>query len=306
MYIAQDLTNAHTEYALLPGSSPAVYIQRMYTADLLTRISAANPILRSLQVTQEHDLPTPIPPKASLARLCSIGADPSLAQAVFEALTSELSAPGRPPLLISLDGLFHAMRFSDYKSASFESIHAHSLYLIGWFLGYLSARSPLPNGGAVIAAVSESNCPSVPTLRARLEQLEAQQTQSRRVPSDRSDSSIMPFLQATAQELTLIPRLDPHYLYDTRVLDTLSPRSSDTRVKYSSLDSDRNGSYVSPPDVVRLGALPMEEARSIMEYWAQSGMMRNTVHGKIMAEKQMISGGGLIGHLEKGCVTMNV
>ena len=264
------------------------------------RISAANPILRKLKATQRHDMPTPVPSGASLARLCSMGADPELTYPVFQALMSELSAPGRPPLLLSLDGLHHAMRLSYYRSASFEPIHAHSLYLISWFLDHLCGRRALPNGGMVLAAVSESNRPSAPTLSLRLEQLEQQQALARNMSSPAQDTSVLPYLQATGQRPFLVTQPDPYFEYDQRVLDTLSQPRPDPRGAGQSTVS--RGILDGAVKVTRIGDISVQEARALVEYWAENGMMRTRIDDHISTEKWIVSGNGIIGELERGCV----
>ena len=299
----QELTNAHTDYAPLPDTSPPMYTQKSYTAGLLARISAANPILRRLQITQQHGLPVNLPANATLARLCSLGADHGLAHSVFLALLTELSAPGRPPLLLSLDGLFHAMCPSEYRSPSFEPVHAHSLFLVAWFLRYLRGQSPLPNGGMVLAATSESNCPSAPTFRAQLARLEAQQARSRGLAPSSVQSPVQPYLAAVGLDVPPVQPLDPYSRLDGRVLESLGVPGSESPnsvLPHSGQIGGSNSSF----EITRLHGLSIEEARSLMEYWVQSGMMKEEINNSLSAEKWMVSGNGLVGELERGCVRM--
>ena len=268
-----------------------------YIAELLTRVSAANPILRKLRTTQEHTLPVPIPSNISLARLCAIGADPSLAHPIFLALVSELSVPGRPPLLISLDGLSHAMHLSSYRSASFEPIHAHSLFIVSWFLSYLNGRKALGNGGLVLAALSGSNSLSVPSLDFGLEQLEHWQLGPKALTTHEVQRPVLPFLAATGQDPDASPRPDPLFRHDQRVFDALCI-----------LTADSASSGVQDPhiQILRLQGLSVHEAWSLMEYWARSGMMRREVDDILVNGKRSVSGNAIIGELQKGCVNMQI
>ena len=56
----------------------------------------------------------------------------------------------------------------------------------------------------------------------------------------------------------------------------------------------------------RLKGLSKDEARGLMEYWAKSGILRQTVSESLVGEKWSLSGGGVVGELERGCVKMRV
>lgn len=181
--IAQDLILGHTEYGPLPSTNPTLYTQRMYTANLLSAISRANPILKTLQFNQtttnksNTNIQVPIPQNISLAELAQLGAsNPETAWPIFEVLLADLKAPNRPPLMLCMDGLAHAMHKTHYiDGKEYKPIHAHQFILIKSFLDHLSGASPLPNGGMVLAATSESNNPSIPSLKLALAQLEGSQ-----------------------------------------------------------------------------------------------------------------------------------
>lgn len=191
---AMDLTIANTEYEPLPKTSPLQYIQPKYTANLLAVISRANPVLQTITLSQQQhpSISVPLPPNMSLARLAQLGAEDSAnAWPIFELLLSELRAPGRPPIMMCLDGLGFAMRATKYIDGThYRPIHAHSLSLLATYLSYLSGDTPLPNGGMVLAAVSESNRPNVDALTLALGQIEGRQ-EVQRDPFKAYDKRVM-------------------------------------------------------------------------------------------------------------------
>ena len=177
---AKDLTNAHTAYEPVETEKGTIYIQPTYTAKLLDNISKANSALLSkLTVKGQHNIGLPIPPNTTLERLATIGAqDADLAWPVWQALWSELllKDAGRPSVLLSLDGFDHVMRDSAYLNAEVQPIHAHELALVKHFVDLLSGRTPMPNGGMVLAAVSQSNRAAAHTLDQSLERNNAIQS----------------------------------------------------------------------------------------------------------------------------------
>lgn len=180
VFVARELVIGHTEYAPMPNTTPTQYTQRIYTASLLSAISRANPILETINLSQASaasGIPIPIAPNISLSRLALVGAsDPEAAWPIFQLIVRELCLPGRPPIMMCIDGLAHAMGKTAYISAKdYQPIHAHSFTLLSFFLLHLSGASPLPNGGAVLAATSQSNQPHIPSLNLVLSQLEGKE-----------------------------------------------------------------------------------------------------------------------------------
>lgn len=138
-----------------------MYSQNTYTANWLSQIAKANrTVLEGLKVSQKHELPISIDEGTSLARLCELGAaDKEISWPVFKAFWSEITAKGRPPVLIALDSLSYVLQDSLYRSSDFELIHSHDLAIVGHFIDCLSGKNQLVNGGAVIAATNRSHGP---------------------------------------------------------------------------------------------------------------------------------------------------
>ena len=182
-------------------------------------------------------------------------------------------------------------------SSSFKPIHAHDLALVSWFLSHLSGKSTFPNGGMVLAATTETNRAKNPTLAIRLDQLEKKQAVQNGVLPSQPEDPAMPFLLATGQEFSPVPKLDPFIPYDQRVLDVLS----------CSMESSKGPSDISDEiRIQRVGGLDRSAARGLMEYWAQSGLMRTEINDSLVGEKWTVSGGGVIGELERGCLRMRI
>jgi small subunit ribosomal protein S29 len=177
--LAQELTTASTEYAPIPGTDPVQYMQPSYALRLVQAIRKANSeTLETLSVLHTHkDLPGHLPLGSTLLQLANLARETENGWPVFMALWRELTTAGhhRRPILFALDGLSHAMRVSDYRSPAYELIHAHDLALVRLFADLMSGATPLPNGGAVIAATSRGNAPRSPSMDLALAQREAAQ-----------------------------------------------------------------------------------------------------------------------------------
>ncbi|KAI0483170.1 mitochondrial ribosomal death-associated protein 3-domain-containing protein [Xylariaceae sp. FL0804] len=255
----QELTTASTDYSTT--ADPEIFAQPMYTVKLMQAIAAANQdVLSGQQVQLDHPhLPAAISRGLALTAMLGAAKDPEMAWPIFQAFWRELLLPGRPPVLLALDGLAHVMRVSDYRSPAFERIHSHDLGLVRLFVDALGGRTAFPNGAAVVAVMAGNNNRHIPSVEKALEQAAAAQQQQ------------------DGGEVVEIPPRDPFYRdYDERVFDAL------------------RGVRVLP---VRGVSKP--EARAILEYWAASGILRVRVDDKNVGEKWTMSGGGLLAEMER-------
>ncbi|KAF1815391.1 hypothetical protein P152DRAFT_368612, partial [Eremomyces bilateralis CBS 781.70] len=269
---ARELTMGFTDYAPIPNTDPTRYSQPALTATLLTSIVQANrDILSKLTTALTHNPPVTLPQGTSLLRLAELATnDPDIALPVFHALWSELTykppadappASQRPPVLLAVDALAHFMRPSAYLSADAQTIHAHDLDLIQHFSSCLSGASALPNGGAVIAAMNNSDVPSAKSLNFALARAEAIQ-KAKKAEGEAVD----------------VPTWNPYEELDERVFGCFDP---------------------AVVEVVRLGGVSKEEARGVMDYWIKSGMCRKEMRSKMVNELWTLSGRGVIGELER-------
>lgn len=148
-------------------------MQSVYALTLMKKILAANrAALDGIYTTRSYeDFTNPVAEGATLVTLIESAREADQAWPVFTALWHELvavkaDADGRPrpPILLSLDGLAAAMRVSDYRSQAFEPIHSHDIAIVRLFVDVLAGRTPLPSGGAVIAATCRSNAARNPSM----------------------------------------------------------------------------------------------------------------------------------------------
>ncbi|KAK2612426.1 hypothetical protein QQS21_001530 [Conoideocrella luteorostrata] len=179
----QDLTNGNTEYSYIEGTEPMQFAQPIYCLKLLQNIYKANKaVLEKLPLAQDWSrLTTHLKKDATLADLVLSAKESEYAWPTLSALWTELTQPGRPPVLFALDGLAHINKISDYRDPSFNQVHAHELALVRLFVDALSGKTKLPNGGAIIAATSDNNTHYHPSQELVLAQLEAGQA-GREIP----------------------------------------------------------------------------------------------------------------------------
>ncbi|EFY92836.1 hypothetical protein J3459_012563 [Metarhizium acridum] len=178
----QDLTNGNTEYSPIEGTEPMQFAQPVYTLKLLQNIYKANKaVLEKIGLQKDWSRLTHLKQGATVADLVLSAKESENAWPTLEALWTELTLPGRPPVLFALDGLAHINKMSDYRDPSFNQVHAHELSLVRLFVDALSGKTKLPNGGAIIAATSDNNTHYHPSQELVLSQLEAGQA-GREIP----------------------------------------------------------------------------------------------------------------------------
>ncbi|KAF4335155.1 ribosomal [Fusarium beomiforme] len=178
----QDLTNGNTEYSPIPETEPMQFSQPVYCLKMIQSLYRANRVvLEKLKTEKDWSKFTNLKEGATLADLALSAKEAEYGWPTLLALWTEITLPGRPPVLFALDGLAHINKISDYRDPSFNEVHAHELTLVRLFIDALSGKAPLPNGGAVIAATSENNSHYHPSQELVLSQLEAGQA-GREVP----------------------------------------------------------------------------------------------------------------------------
>lgn len=59
-------------------------------------------------------------------------------------------------------------------------------------------------------------------------------------------------------------------------------------------------------EVMKLEGLSKKEARGLMEYWAQSGVLRSRIDEEMVAERWALAGNGIIGEIQRGALWMRI
>jgi small subunit ribosomal protein S29 len=158
------------------------FSQPAYCLKLIQSIHKANKdVLGQLKVEKDWSRLTGLKQGATLSELLLSCKESEYAWPTLNAFWTELTLPGRPPVLFGLDGLAHINKMSEYRDPSYKQVHAHELSLVRTFVDALSGKSKLPNGGGIIAATSESNALYPVSQQLVLSQLEAGQA-GREVP----------------------------------------------------------------------------------------------------------------------------
>jgi small subunit ribosomal protein S29 len=266
-----------TAYTAIEGTNPVQYNQPNAISALLTRTVEANrELLSKLHVSQQHPSLKMLQPGSTLEDLAKLGfSDPAVSWLVFQALWTELTATApaqgleknfqpRPPMLVAVDGLAHWMNETAYRDADHKPIHPHDLTFVNHFLSLLKEGDSLKNGGLLLYATSSSNNPNPKSLNIALDRLAARQAGISTSSPD-------------------YPNPPAYSGADTRVLDLLSPAEK----------------AVSPVELQTLDGLTRDETRGFYEYFARSGLLREVINEQWVSEKWSLSGGGIIGELEK-------
>ena len=260
-------TTADTPPPQKESSEHIIYDQPRLTAELLERATKANEkLLKAQRLPSGYTLEGR--QLRNLHDLAQLGCQEShLSWSVWQAFWKELSAPSetrRPPVLLTFDGIDHWMTLSKYRSAEYNLIHALQLGPIRHFVDILfnkNGAGQLAGGGAILAARTGSNVPTVPTFNLLLRQLEAQEQGLKMGDDD-------------------FPLPEPYKRVDSRILD---------------LFLNSSGLHVQ-----RLKGLEKHvEARGLLSYFARSGLFRDVVNDTTVAEKWSLAGGGVVGELAR-------
>mgnify|MGYP005988620833 FL=1 len=132
-------------------------------------------VLQSLKIEKQSSRVGGLKEGATLADLLSNAKEADASWPALQAFWAELTLPGRPPVLFTLDGLAHINKISAYRDPAFNEVHSHDLLLVRMFTDALSGKTKFPNGAMVLAATSESNTSRHPSQELVISQLEAGQ-----------------------------------------------------------------------------------------------------------------------------------
>ena len=235
---------------------------------MLGQIAKANhSVLSKLRLSKQHDLSIPVQSNISLDRFAMMGAqDPDIASEIYNALWSELTAP----------------------SQSGEGLNRPPVIFTIDSIAHVMRDSAYMNPD-----VEPIHAHDLAIVNHFFKLLSGKEPLSNggivlATDSGSNRPGVPGFDHAVARNAALAqkkdtPQWDPWVKVDQRTIDIL------------------NG-----VDVWQIKGLSREEARSIMEYYAKSGMLRQTVNDNLVGEKWTLSGGGIIGELEKGTVKTRI
>jgi small subunit ribosomal protein S29 len=260
MATAMELTMAHTAYAPLPESDPVQYIQKNYISTLLSQIlSASNRTLSKLEISQEHQLPIPLQSNITLSRLAELGVR-----------DPEIAWP-----------VFYAFWTELSKPSTAKHPRPPILIAID---GLRHIMRPSEYRDPEFNLIHSHDLAFVKLIVDYLSGT-SKLPNGGAVLAATSASSIMPAPtfdlaleqgEARTSRAATIPQGSPFKAYDERVLAALK--------------------YV---EVTTLKGLTRQEARGLMEYYAASGVLRESINDRYVSEKWTIASGGIVGELEK-------
>ncbi|KAF9640568.1 Ribosomal protein S23/S29 mitochondrial [Lasiodiplodia theobromae] len=268
---AMELTIGHTAYAPLDGTNPAQYVQKKYTASLLGQIAKANgKVLGSLKLAHQHTLPAALKGD-TLLDLAQLGAeDADVAWPALQAFWKELTTLSNKEK--ADEGLARPPVMVCMDNLSF--IMNNSEYLD-------REANPIHAHDFVLVRHFVNLLNGTAKLPNGGMVLAA--TSGSNSPKSHALDYAIETIEARQAGVKDLPQWNPYKKIDERSLKALSNA-----------------------DTLRVKGLTRDEARAIIEYYAQSGMMRRTVDENLVSEKWTVSGGGIIGELERATVKYRI
>ncbi|KAE9978972.1 hypothetical protein BLS_000142 [Venturia inaequalis] len=313
----RELTVGHTAYAPIPNTTPLQYSQSTYTANLLSQFLKANKkLLSTLKLTSKPDFNFPLAQGTTLATLAEAGTnDEDRAWPVFQHIWRELQVPGRPPVLYCIDNISHIMGDSKYTTLDaadkLRPIHAHDFVQVKHFIDHLSGERELVNGGMVLAATSLSEHIKSAALDTVIKAAEArQENEGETRVSDHYDPYQKLDMRALKALTSDFESLGPPSGANAVPDAPATPEAIDTTATSEPTPEEATSVVASTVanelGVIRLKGITKAEAKTILEYWATSGMVRRQIEEKFVADQWTVAGGGVFKELERGCLRRTV
>jgi len=234
-------------------------------ANLLSQIARANAsVLSNLQLSQKHTLPIPLQSNISLDRLADLGAK-----------DPDIAWP-----------IFQAL-WAELTTSSTETTKRPPILLALDGLGHVMTNTKYrdpdfnPIHAHDLAIVKHfmdhlSGARGLPNGGMVI--AAASQSSNPVIPSLTLALSQM---EARASGNTEVPEPQPFQSYDERIFKSLEGVTAQ-----------------------KLRGLTKDEAHGLMDYYAKSGILRQTVTEALVTEKWTLSGGGIVGELERAAVKM--
>lgn len=193
-------------------------------------------------------------------------------------------------------------------------IHAHDFVQVKHFIDHLSGDLKMTNGGIVLAATSLSEHMKSAALDVAIKAVKARQENEgeTRVSSyyDPYQKIDMRALKAMTSDFESSALPSSPYAAPDAPMPSETPEAVDataTSEPTSELEATGTTAVATHTEshklgVIRLTGITKAEARTILEYWATSGMIRRQIEEKFVADQWTISGGGVFKELERGCL----
>jgi small subunit ribosomal protein S29 len=275
--IGRELIDASSDYALVPDSTPPQYAQNSLIADIISRMIEGNKTLFfAMKLSRTYDIPVRNEPNMTLyefGRIATLNTD--LAWPIFRALWHEInlqSSPEvdafgkRPPILLCVDNISHIFGLTKYQVLNKEDALSpiHSYDMVLPKLVIDCLTGEESFGNGGVVMGATSG-----SDRVTCHPLEA----GIKLAESKQKSPDSP--------ASLADVWNPYDRIDRRVLDSMMDLK-----------------------VLRLSGVSKDEARQIIEYWAYNGVVRDRVADDWVSDRWTMSGGGLMGELEKAVVHM--
>ncbi|KAK0668293.1 putative mitochondrial SSU ribosomal protein S23 precursor [Cercophora samala] len=266
---AQELTNGSTEYAPVPNTeNPTLYMQQNYCLKLLQSIKKAN--------------------EKILAKLLTVSNHSELPQNI----------PVNQTLLSLINAAKEAEGAWSVFQALWSELNAHGANRPPILL----SMDNLPH----IMKISEYRSASFDKIHSHDLSLVKLFTEAlsgnTRFPSggaviaatNRNNGPRIP-----SMELALKQRLAEQRASQEETVPVRDP--------YFKGYDDRVEKVLKSVEVMEVNRIGKREARSLMEYWAASGLLRTTVDEQTVSEKWTLGGGGVLGEMERAALlTMKI
>lgn len=272
VFPGQDLTTAATDYAPIPDTNPQLWMQSAYALNLMKKILLANrSVLENIYTTRSYESFTnPVAEGASLVTLIESAREQDQAWPVFSALWHEL-------VQVKADG--------DGTPRPPVLLALDGLSFIMRVSDYRSQTfEPIHSHDLAIVRMFVD----VLSGRQPLSNGGAAIAATCRSNAARNPSMELAIARQIARQRSAeLPPRDPYCRkYDERV------------------DAALEDTGIEAIDVRGIGKA---EARSLMEYWAASGLLRAQVDERIVTDKWMVGGNGIIGEMERaGLLTLRL
>ncbi|KAF1824191.1 uncharacterized protein K489DRAFT_387745 [Dissoconium aciculare CBS 342.82] len=263
-----EITIGHTAYEPISTPDGVVYIQPQATAKLLSNVLNANrQLLMKLRVSQQHKLAVPLKENMTLAELVQLGAaQADLAWPVWKAFWTELSTPTDPKSGVERPKVLFTMDGIDHAMRESSYLDRLARPIHAHRLALIKHFTSLLSG--------EVKLPNGGMIIGATSGSNRPQ-----VPT----FDICLAKDEARRKLSSTGLWSPFIAHDKLVQQVMRT-----------------------VDVWYLDGIDRPEARGIIDYYAQSGMLRDTVTDNLVSEKWAIAGRGIIGEIERATIRMRV